>query len=152
MIKIKMLRKIHLLLIFVFILAILSVLIFLLFFRQERISIEIVEFSNTTNQTFLQDLFKSFNLDFYPLYIEGYVVDYGIGSNKTTWKRAYISIFVFDDSNKTKNFLDFTNNYTKNQVYSGNLSVFLLKNNKIMTVNFYENKYINYVIEYFKNR
>jgi len=125
------------------------VILFLFFLTpKQKVKIEIAEFRNITNQTALQDLFKKFNLDFYPLYLESYVVDYGIG-NKTNWNRAYISIFAFDDSNKAKNFLNFVENYRTNA--AGNFSTFLLKN-KVMVINFYENKNINYVIEYFKNR
>lgn len=145
MVKIK---KFHLL-ILAFIIIGLIVLTLALFLSQEKVNIEIAEFRNITNQTVLQELFKSVGLDYYPLYLESYVVDYGVG-NKTNWYRTYIIIYAFNDSNKAKNFLDFANNYAKNRIQSGNLSIHLLKN-KVMIVNFYESKYINYVVEKFKN-
>jgi len=149
MFEIKKLKRFYLLIIFFAFISITIALSFFIFFRKEEMKIEIVDFRNATNQAALQDLFKKFNLDFYPLYLESYVVDYGIG-NKTNWKRAYISIYVFDDPNKAKNFLNYVEISRSNA--TGNFSIFLLKDNKVMIVNFYENKNINYVIEYFKNK
>jgi len=149
MTKTKKLGKPYLLLLSIFTLLGLGLLILLLFFGKERINIEIVEFRNITNQTFLQELFKSFNLEFYPLYAESYVVGYGIGNNKTNWNRAYISIFAFNDSNKANKFFNFAKNYRTNA--TGKFSSILLKNNKVMIVSFYENEYINYVTEKFKD-
>ena len=148
MVKVDKMGKPNILILF-FTLFGLSVLIFLLFLflGREKINIEIVEFKNITNQTLLEELFRSYNLDFYPLYAESYTIEYGIGNNKTKWYRAYINIFAFDDSNKTNNFFEFSKNYRKG---TGNFSIFLLKNNRVMIINFYEERYINYVIEKFK--
>jgi len=148
MIKVERLGKPYLLLL-IFTLLGSGLLILLLFFGKERINIKIVECKNITNQTFLQELFKKFNLDFYPLYAESYVVDYGIGNNKTNWNRAYIIIYAFNDSNKANEFLNFAENYRTNA--TGNFSIFSLKNNKVMIVSFYENESIKYVIKYFQN-
>jgi len=156
MVKVDKMGKPNILILF-FTLFGLSVLIFLLFLflGKEKINIEIVEFKNITNQTLLEELFRSYNLDFYPLYAESYMIYYGIGNNKTNWKMAYIVIYVFNDSNESDRFLNFLENYKSN---TSNIFVTQLKNNRIMIINFYENIHVNnnYVIEHivekFKNR
>jgi len=154
MIKVEKIGKPSLL-ILIFALFALSILVFLLFLGREKINVEIVEFRNITNQTLLEELFRSYNLDFYPFYAESYMIYYGIGNNKTNWKMAYIVIYVFEDSNKSGRFLNFLENYKTN---ASTFFVTQLKNNEIMIINFYENIHVNnnYVIEHivekFKNR